>query len=190
MIRLFRKVRNQLLSDEKYSMYILYASGEIALVMVGILLALQIDSVLADYGADAINPYLAFETIQHLLTEMDDAELDFAEAQKRYIKAVGKGLFKVMSKMGISTYQSYCGAQIFDAVGLASVFVDKYFAGTTTTIEGVGLTEVADEAVEMTAYEDFVVERVKSGETIIGLYPATKEENLEIFKAWRKKNGR
>jgi len=103
-------------------------------------------ATLAGYGAEAINPYLAFETIQHLLPELDD-ELTFAKAQKRYIKAVGKGLFKVMSKMGISTYQSYCGAQIFDAIGLSSQFLDTYFAGTTTTIEGMGLAEVAEEAV-------------------------------------------
>ena len=63
----------------------------------------------------------------------------------RYIKAIDKGLLKVMSKMGISTYQSYCGAQIFDAVGLATPFVEKYFFGTATTIEGIGLNEVAIE---------------------------------------------
>ena len=60
------------------------------------------------------------------------------EVQKNYIKAIGKGILKVMSKMGISTYQSYCGAQIFDAVGLSTEFVEKYFTGTATTIEGVG----------------------------------------------------
>ncbi len=65
----------------------------------------------------------------------------------RYIKSIGKGILKVMSKMGISTYQSYCGAQIFDAIGLRTDFVDKYFTGTATTIEGVGLEEVAGETV-------------------------------------------
>ena len=69
------------------------------------------------------------------------------EVQKNYIKAVGKGLLKVMSKMGISTYQSYCGAQIFDAVGLHSGFVEKYFTGTATTIEGAGWQEIAEETV-------------------------------------------
>ena len=69
------------------------------------------------------------------------------EVQKNYIKAVGKGLLKVMSKMGISTYQSYCGAQIFDAVGLHSGFVEKYFTGTATTIEGAGWAEIAEETV-------------------------------------------
>ena len=72
---------------------------------------------------------------------------DDTEVVKKYIKAIGKGLLKVMSKMGISTYQSYCGAQIFDAVGLRQDFVDKYFTGTHTRIEGVGLAEIAEEAV-------------------------------------------
>jgi glutamate synthase (NADPH/NADH) large chain len=102
---------------------------------------------LAGYGAEAINPYLAFATLEQIRVE-NDLALGSAEVQKNYIKAVGKGIFKVISKMGISTYQSYCGAQIFDAVGLASDFVDKYFTGTATTIEGVGLHEIAEEAVE------------------------------------------
>ena len=103
-------------------------------------------ATLAGFGAEAINPYLAFDTIQALLPTLTDSPtLD--EARQRYVKAVGKGLFKVMSKMGISTYQSYCGAQIFDAVGLSSEFVEAYFTGTSTTIEGIGLDEVAAEAV-------------------------------------------
>ena len=101
---------------------------------------------LAGYGAEGINPYLAFETLEHLRAERFP-ELDPAEVRQNYVKAVGKGILKVMSKMGISTYQSYCGAQIFDAVGLSSEFVDTYFTGTATTIEGVGLKEVAEEAV-------------------------------------------
>ncbi|MGZ3268785.1 MAG: glutamate synthase large subunit [Croceibacterium sp.] len=102
--------------------------------------------VLAGSGAEAVNPYLAFETIEELRDEKFP-ELDEAAVRKNYIKAVGKGIMKVMSKMGISTYQSYCGAQIFDAVGLSSAFVDKYFTGTATTIEGAGLKEIAEEAV-------------------------------------------
>jgi len=101
---------------------------------------------LAGYGAEAINPYVAFETIEQIQAEKFP-DLDVWQLKKNYIKAVGKGILKVMSKMGISTYQSYCGAQIFDAVGLSSAFVDKYFTGTATTIEGVGLKEVAEEAV-------------------------------------------
>ncbi len=76
-------------------------------------------------------------------------EVDEKEVVKRFVKSVGKGLLKVMSKMGISTYQSYCGAQIFDALGLKSEFVSKYFFGTHTTIEGVGLAEVAEETVRV-----------------------------------------
>jgi len=103
--------------------------------------------VLAGYGAEAINPYLAFETLEQLLPDLDE-RLTIGEAQKRYIKAIDKGLLKVMSKMGISTYQSYCGAQIFDAVGLKSSFVKKYFTGTHTQVEGVGLRQIARETAE------------------------------------------
>ena len=102
---------------------------------------------LAGYGAEAINPYLAFETLIAMKGDLPGKPLDDKEIVKKYIKAIGKGLLKVMSKMGISTYQSYCGAQIFDAVGLRQDFVDKYFTGTHTRIEGVGLGEIAEEAV-------------------------------------------
>ncbi len=105
--------------------------------------------VLAGYGAEAINPYLAFETLLLMHAEMDfPEEVDADEVVHRYIKSIDKGILKVMSKMGISTYQSYCGAQIFDAVGLSSEFVKKYFFGTATTIEGIGLNEVANETVQ------------------------------------------
>jgi len=97
-------------------------------------------ALLAGYGAEAIHPYLALETLAAL------PDVDPKEAQKRYVKAICKGLYKVMSKMGISTYQSYCGAQIFEAVGLTKTFVDKYFTGTASTVEGIGLFEVAAEA--------------------------------------------
>jgi glutamate synthase (NADPH/NADH) large chain len=103
-------------------------------------------ALLAGYGAEAIVPYLAFETLQNMRAELPD-NLSDREIQNRYIKAIGKGLLKVMSKMGISTYQSYCGAQIFDAVGLSSDFVDEYFYGTHTAIEGVGLEQIAEETV-------------------------------------------
>ena len=103
---------------------------------------------LAGYGAEAINPYLAFDTLLDMHKHGEfPKEVSEDEVVYRYIKAVGKGILKVMSKMGISTYQSYCGAQIFDAVGLSSKLVDKYFFGTATTIEGIGLTEIADETV-------------------------------------------
>uniref|UniRef100_UPI001E3847DD glutamate synthase large subunit n=1 Tax=Qipengyuania seohaensis TaxID=266951 RepID=UPI001E3847DD len=101
---------------------------------------------LAGYGAEGINPYLAFETLEDLRARKLP-ELDAGEVEKNFVKAVGKGILKVMSKMGISTYQSYCGAQIFDAVGLSSEFIETYFKGTATTIEGIGLAEVAEETV-------------------------------------------
>ncbi|MFO8154303.1 glutamate synthase large subunit [Thioalkalivibrio sp.] len=103
-------------------------------------------ATLSGYGAEAINPYLAFDTIHSMLPRFPE-RLTFEEAQKRYIKAVGKGLLKVMSKMGISTLESYCGAQIFDAVGLNNAFLDAYFTGTQSRVEGIGLPEVAKEAV-------------------------------------------
>ncbi|MCM2503794.1 glutamate synthase large subunit [Aureimonas altamirensis] len=101
---------------------------------------------LAGYGAEAINPYLAFDSLLGMHARGDfPPEVDQKEIVNRFIKSVGKGMLKVMSKMGISTYQSYCGAQIFDAVGLKTEFVQRYFAGTATTIEGVGLEEIARE---------------------------------------------
>ena len=103
-------------------------------------------AVLAGYGAEAINPYLAFETLAAIKDDFPE-KLEDAEINNRYIKAIGKGLLKVFSKMGISTYQSYCGAQIFDAIGLKSTFVEKYFTGTASMIEGVGIEEIAEEAV-------------------------------------------
>jgi glutamate synthase (NADPH/NADH) large chain len=110
---------------------------------------------LAGYGAEAIHPNVAFATLmdmrEGLPTKVGEDELI-----KRYIKAIGKGLLKVMSKMGISTYQSYCGAQIFEAIGLNSSFVAKYFEGTSTAVEGVGLAAIAEEAVRLhrLAYSD------------------------------------
>ena len=96
-------------------------------------------ALLGGYGAEAIHPYLALES----LGKMNDPE----KAVKNFIKAIGKGLNKVMSKMGISTYMSYTGAQIFEAVGLQSKLVDKYFTGTSSNIEGIGIFQVAEEAL-------------------------------------------
>ncbi len=106
-------------------------------------------ALLAGYGAEAIHPYLALETLAQLHEYVP--EVDPKESGKRFIKAICKGLYKVMSKMGISTYQSYCGAQIFEAVGLQKAFVDRYFTGTASNIEGIGLFEVAEEAVRLHA---------------------------------------
>jgi len=100
--------------------------------------------VLAGFGAEAINPYLVLETLESLGYDRPGGAKTLT---KNYVKAVGKGILKVMSKMGISTYQSYCGAQIFDAVGLSSAFVDRYFTGAVSLIEGAGLTDIASECV-------------------------------------------
>ncbi|WP_026612140.1 glutamate synthase large subunit [Methylocaldum szegediense] len=103
-------------------------------------------ALLAGYGAEAINPYLAFDTLSDLRTKLPEP-LSEEEVHKRYIKAIGKALLKIMSKMGISTYQSYCGAQIFNAVGLSDEFLNESFTGTACTIGGAGLAEIAEETV-------------------------------------------
>ena len=112
-------------------------------------------ALLAGYGAEAINPYLAFDTLSHLRTRLPEP-LSEEEIHKRYIKATGKALLKIMSKMGISTYQSYCGAQIFNAIGLSDAFLARYFTGTSCTIGGAGLREIAEETTRRhrLAYSD------------------------------------
>ena len=102
-------------------------------------------ALLLGYGAAAINPYLAFETIEDLILEHELGEQDLAKAIRRYILACTKGVLKVMSKMGISTLQSYRGAQIFEAVGLDDGFVDRYFTWTASRIGGVGIDTIAEE---------------------------------------------
>ncbi len=105
-------------------------------------------ALLGGYGAEAVHPYLAMETLLDMADKKRlGADVDGKKAIKHFVKAVGKGLRKVMSKMGISTYMSYTGAQIFEAVGLAKVLVDKYFTGTTSNVEGIGLFRVAEEAI-------------------------------------------
>ncbi len=105
-------------------------------------------AVLAGYGAEAVHPYLALETLGEICGTLA-GDLSAEKACANYIKAIGKGLSKVMSKMGISTYMSYCGAQIFEAIGLGRSFVDKYFRGTASQVEGIGVFEVAEEAIRM-----------------------------------------
>lgn len=99
-------------------------------------------ALLAGYGAEAVCPWLVFKTLEA-------GPQDAYAAGKNFVKAIGKGLYKVMSKMGISTYQSYCGAQIFEAIGLSSTFVNAYFTGTVSQIEGIGLNEVAEETLRL-----------------------------------------
>jgi glutamate synthase (NADPH/NADH) large chain len=114
-------------------------------VETGAALEIQHIATLAGYGAEAVNPWLALETITDNLDDIAPG-MTVEAAHKNYVKAVGKGLKKVMSKMGISTYQSYCGAQIFDAIGLSTAFLDEFFTGTQTTVEGMDLDGVAKEA--------------------------------------------
>ncbi|MEE9452332.1 MAG: glutamate synthase large subunit [Gammaproteobacteria bacterium] len=102
--------------------------------------------LLAGYGAETINPYLALQTLSELRSPLTQ-KISEENLHQQYINAVNTGMLKVMSKMGISTYQSYCGAQIFDAVGLSQSFIDKYFVGTRSAIEGIGLVEVTQETL-------------------------------------------
>jgi glutamate synthase (NADPH/NADH) large chain len=102
-------------------------------------------ALLLGYGAGVVNPYLAFETLDDMIRQGLLVDLDHAKAVRNYIKALNKGILKVMSKMGISTLQSYCGAQIFEAIGLAKAFVDQYFTWTPSRVEGVGIEVVAEE---------------------------------------------
>ncbi|HKW37279.1 MAG TPA: glutamate synthase large subunit [Burkholderiales bacterium] len=107
-------------------------------------------ALLGGYGAEAVHPYLAMETLLDLAARGQlGPEVDGKKAIKNFVKAIGKGLKKVMSKMGISTYMSYTGAQIFEAVGLARSMVDKYFTGTTSSIQGIDMFQVAEEAIRI-----------------------------------------
>lgn len=157
-------------------------------------------ALLAGYGAEAVCPWLAFETINHMGSK------DNYEAAKKFVKAIGKGLYKVMSKMGISTYQSYCGAQRFEAIGLNSVFVDKYFTGTATNIQGIGLEQVSEEAVRLhnAAFGDDPVlsnsldaggeyafrirgeEHLWTPDSIAKLQHATRTNQFETYKEYAK----
>ncbi|MEU1603268.1 glutamate synthase large subunit [Micromonospora matsumotoense] len=99
-------------------------------------------AVLIGYGAAAVNPYLAFESVEDMIATGALVGVEPARAVRNYVKALGKGVLKIMSKMGISTVSSYCGAQVFEAVGLDTRLVDRYFRGTPSTIGGIGLAEI------------------------------------------------
>jgi len=159
--------------------------------------------LLAGYGAEAINPYLALDTIAEVANDLEGS-MTPADAQERYIKSIYKGMLKVMSKMGISTFQSYCGAQIFDAVGLDSAFIDEYFTGTASLIEGIGLDQIAEETVarHAIAYGDVHIyrhsldvggelayrirgeEHVWNPETIGALQHAVRSGSYQKFKEY------
>ena len=162
-------------------------------------------ALLAGYGAEAVCPWLAFETVESIAGNLHKG-LTVKEANKRFIKAINKGLLKVMSKMGISTYQSYCGAQIFEAIGLNAEFVEKYFTGTATQVEGIGLQQVAEEAmrIHQAAFGDDPVlanaldaggeyawrvrgeEHMWTPDSIAKLQNATRTNNFATYKEYAK----
>ncbi len=105
-------------------------------------------AVLAGYGAEAVHPWLAMDTLAAIHKDLP-GDLSADKAIYNYVKAIGKGLSKIMSKMGVSTYMSYCGAQLFEAIGLNTALVDKFFTGTPSRVEGIGVFEIAEEAIRM-----------------------------------------
>ncbi len=110
-------------------------------------------ALLLGYGASAINPYLAFETVEDMrLNNQLNSELTRDKARKNYMKAIDKGLLKILSKMGISTIQSYIGAQIFEAVGLSQRFIDRYFTGTASRLGGIDINIIEDETLIKHSY--------------------------------------
>ncbi len=164
-------------------------------------------ATLIGYGANAINPYLAFETIEDMRRrELINKDITYEKAVSNYIKAIGKGIFKVMSKMGISTIRSYTGAQIFEAVGLSSKLVDKYFTGTATRVEGIDMDTLEEETLicHRVAYpkENFEANDLSVGgqyayrqrgenhlfspEVIFLLQNSTKTNSYETYKQYAK----
>jgi glutamate synthase (NADPH/NADH) large chain len=105
-------------------------------------------AVLAGYGAEAVHPYLAMESLVQMHRDLP-GDLSAEKAIANYVKAIGKGLSKIMSKMGISTYMSYCGAAIFEAIGINRETIEQYFTGTSSQVEGIGVFEIAEEAIRM-----------------------------------------
>ncbi len=160
-------------------------------------------SVLIGYGAEAINPYLVFESIDDLIRQGYLTGSDHQTAVKKYIKAATKGVVKVMSKMGISTIQSYRGAQIFEAIGLNQEIVDKYFTWTPSRVGGIGLEEIAEETLKrhnegyisgsmiLESGSSFQWRRdgeyhLFNPESIYKLQKASREGNYGLFKEYSK----
>ncbi len=165
-------------------------------------------AVLIGYGASAINPYLALESVEEMARNGELGTVTPAKAQANLIKALGKGVLKIMSKMGISTVASYCGAQTFEALGLSQRVVDQYFTGTQSQLDGVGLDVLATETAMRHAYAypaDLAPEphrTLETGgeyqwrregpphlfnpETVFRLQHATRERRYDIFKAYTK----
>ncbi|MEJ3747789.1 glutamate synthase large subunit [Actinomycetes bacterium KLBMP 9797] len=140
-------------------------------------------AVLIGYGAAAVNPYLAFESVEDLIRTGALSGVEPAKAVRNYVKALGKGVLKIMSKMGISTVSSYCGAQVFEAVGLDARLVERYFAGTPSKIGGVGLAGIHEEikARHSRAYPANQAERTHRRLEVGGEYQWRREGELHLF---------
>ncbi|HRO25560.1 MAG TPA: glutamate synthase central domain-containing protein, partial [Promineifilum sp.] len=136
---------------------------------------------LVGYGADAVNPYLAFETIHDLIEHRLLTGIDYDTAAGKYLKATTKGVVKVISKMGISTVQSYHGAQIFEALGLGRSVIDRYFTSTPTRIEGADMNVLADEAQQR--HDAAFPERPANGHTLEagGRYQYREDGEFHLF---------
>ncbi|WP_396909568.1 glutamate synthase large subunit [Mycolicibacterium sp.] len=140
-------------------------------------------AMLIGYGAAAVNPYLAFESIEDLIREGELTGIETATAVRNYVKALGKGVVKVMSKMGISTVASYTAAQVFEAIGLSRDVVDQYFTGTASQLGGVGLDVLAEEVKlrHRRAYPENPTERVHRRLDVGGEYAFRREGELHLF---------
>ncbi|GIG89966.1 glutamate synthase large subunit [Plantactinospora endophytica] len=140
-------------------------------------------ALLIGYGAAAVNPYLAFESVEDLISTGALVGVEPATAVRNYVKALGKGVLKIMSKMGISTVSSYCGAQVFEAVGLDNRLLQRYFAGTPGKIGGVGLTEIHAEvaARHARAYAENTGQLTHRPLEVGGEYQWRREGELHLF---------
>lgn len=140
-------------------------------------------AVLIGYGAAAVNPYLAFESVDDLIATGGLVGVDPRKAVRNYVKALGKGVLKIMSKMGISTVSSYCGAQVFEAVGLDNKLLQRYFAGTSGRIGGVGLDGIHQEvkARHDKAYPANRAERAHRRLEVGGEHQWRREGELHLF---------
>ncbi|MFN2615294.1 MAG: glutamate synthase large subunit, partial [Actinomycetota bacterium] len=140
-------------------------------------------ALLIGYGAGAVNPYLAFETVEDMIARGELKGIEPAKAVYNYVKALGKGVLKTMSKMGISTVASYTGAQVFEAIGLSQRLVDEYFTGTVSRLGGVELEHIAVEvaARHRTAYLDRPTERAHRALEIGGHYQWRREGEHHLF---------
>ncbi|GGQ51514.1 glutamate synthase [Couchioplanes caeruleus subsp. azureus] len=140
-------------------------------------------AVLIGYGAAAVNPYLAFESVEDLIATGPLAGMEAGKAIGNYVKALGKGVLKIMSKMGISTVSSYCGAQVFEAVGLSDELLQRYFAGTSGRIGGSGLAEIHAEvaARHAKAYPSNPAERSHRRLEVGGEYQWRREGEIHLF---------